>query len=596
MPQSHLVRQIRERVSRSGDRTVLRTQQDGQWRATSWRALGQVMDGCAKALIRAGHQPGEMVGICARNMPEWTQADLGILAARGVSVPIYPTSAKDQVSYILRDAGIRLLFVGEQPQFDRAIELLNAGEIGRVVALDGSVDLRGCQQASHFRDFIAQGHDASSEQELRHRETQYRMDDLLTLIYTSGTTGEPKGVMLDFANIAACFEMHDRRIHVDERDVSLCMLPLSHVFERAWTYYVLYRGAENVYIRDPQQVMDVIVEVKPTAMCSIPRLYEKAYAMVQARMAKSSPLRRNLFAWATRVGTRVVECRQVGASPPFLLKIQSAVADRLVGRTLRARFGGRVRLLPVAGARLADDVCLFFQAMGFPINCGYGLTETTATVSCFEDARFKIGSIGTPLDGIEVKLGEGNELLVRAPTIMRGYYNKPDATRAAMTEDGFLRTGDAGGIDAEGNLYFVERIKELMKTSYGQYVAPQLVEGTLGKDPFIEQIAIVADARHFVSALIVPSFESLEEYARSINLQYRNKAELLRHSAVVAFFETRIQAMQQELARFQQVKKFTLLPRAFSIEMGELTPTMKLRRRIIEANYRDEIEGMYVAG
>jgi long-chain acyl-CoA synthetase len=596
MPQSHLVQRIRERVSQFDDRAALRAQLDGQWRATSWRALGQAMDGCARALIRAGHQAGEMVGLCARNMPEWTQADLGILAARGVSVPIYPTSAPDQVSYILRDAGIRLLFAGEQPQYDRALELLRAGEISRIVALDERVDLRGCPQASHFRDFIAQGDDASSEQELRRRESAYRMDDLLTLIYTSGTTGEPKGVMLDFANIAACFDMHDRRIHLGERDVSLCMLPLSHVFERVWTYYVLCRGAENVYIRDPQQVMDVIAEVKPTAMCAIPRLYEKAYAVIQARVARSSSLRRAIFAWATHVGTQVVACRQTGGSPSPLLRILRALADRLVYRTLRARFGGRVRLLPVAGARLADDVSLFFQAMGFPIKYGYGLTETTATVCCYDDARFKVGSIGTPLDGIEVKLGERNELLVRAPTVMRGYYNKPDDTRAVMTEDGFLRTGDAGGVDAEGNIYFVERIKELMKTSYGQYVAPQLVEGMLGKDPFIEQVAIVADSRHFVSALIVPSFESLEEYARSINLQYRNKAELLRHSAVVAFFETRIQAMQQELARFQQVKKFTLLPRAFSIEMGELTPTMKLRRRIIESNYRNEIEDMYVAG
>jgi long-chain acyl-CoA synthetase len=250
----------------------------------------------------------------------------------------------------------------------------------------------------------------------------------------------------------------------------------------------------------------------------------------------------------------------------------------------------------VAGARLGDEVNLFFQAMGFNIKYGYGLTETTATVCCYEDARFKLGSIGTPLDGIEVTLGDRNELLVRAPTVMRGYYNKPDATRAVMTDDGFLRTGDAGDVDEQGNIYFVERIKELMKTSYGQYVAPQLVEGTLGKDPFIDQIAVVADARHFVSALIVPSFESLEEYARSINLQYHSKTELLRHSAVVEFFEARIQALQQGLARFQQVKKFTLLPRAFSVEMGELTPTMKLRRSIIEANYRDEIDGMYAAG
>jgi len=575
----------------------MRVQVNGEWQAVSWRALGLAMDGCARALIRAGHQPGDMVGICARNMPEWTQADLGILAARGVSVPIYPTSTRDQVGYILRDAGIRLLFVGEQPQFDRALELLNAGEISRIVALDPAVDLRGCREAGHFRDFIAaRPGDPQTEQEFRRRESVYRADDLLTLIYTSGTTGEPKGVMLDFANIAACFEMHDRRIRLGEDDVSLCMLPLSHVFERVWTYYVLYRGAENVYIRDPQQVMDVIEEVRPTVMCAVPRLYEKAYAAIQARVAKAPPLRRALFAWARRVGNEAVERRQAGGALPPFLAIQRALADRLVFRALRARFGGRTRLLPVAGARLADEVNLFFQAMGFDIKYGYGLTETTATVCCYEDARFKLGSIGTALDGIEVKLGERNELLVRAPTVMRGYYNKPEATGAVMTDDGFLRTGDAGSVDADGHIYFVERIKELMKTSYGQYVAPQLVEGTLGKDPFIEQIAVVADARHFVSALIVPSFESLEEYARSINLQYHSKADLLRHSAVVEFFEARIQALQQELARFQQVKKFTLLPRAFSVEMGELTPTMKLRRSIIEANYRDEIEGMYATG
>lgn len=594
MPQSHLVQQIRERVASYGEKPAQRVQSGGEWRRISWQELGLAMEGCARALIRGGHQPGEMVGICARNMPEWTQADLGILAARGVSVPIYPSSTPDQMTYILRDAGIRILFVGEQAQFDRALDLLGAGEVSRIVALDEGVDLKGCAQAVHFQDFLREGEEPAAGEELRRREAEYRMDDLLTLIYTSGTTGEPKGVMLDFANVAACFEAHNRRIRFGPSDVSMCMLPLSHVFERIWTYYVLYRGGENAYIRDPQQVMDVIGEVRPMAMCAIPRLYEKAYAVLQSKMAAASPLRRRLFEWARTVGVQGMAYRQTGARPPLWLGIRLAVADRLVGRTLRARFGGRITLLPVAGARIADDICLFFMAMGLPIRVGYGLTETTATVCCFEDAPFKVGSLGTPLDGVEVKLGEGNELLVRAPTVMRGYYNKPEATRAAMTEDGFLRTGDAGNIDAAGNLYFVERIKELMKTSYGQYVAPQLVEGTLGKDPYIEQVAIVADSRHFVSALIVPSFESLEEYARSINLQYRNTAELLRHSAVVAFFESRIQTLQQELAKFQQVKKFTLLPRAFSIELGELTPTMKLRRRIIETHYQNEIEGMYV--
>ncbi|MFM5034386.1 MULTISPECIES: AMP-dependent synthetase/ligase [Aeromonas] len=593
MSQLHLVRVMRERIARLGNKAALRVQQDGQWRAIGWRTLGQAMDYCAQALIRAGHQPTEMVGLYARNMPEWTQADLGILAARGVSVPIYPTSTLEQLRYIIKDAGIKLLFVGEQPQFDQALLLLKSGEINQIVTLDGTVDLRGCEQASHFQTFLVSGNHQPSEQALREREQHYRMDDLLTLIYTSGTTGEPKGVMLDFNNIAACFEMHDRRLDLGEQDVSLCMLPLSHVFERAWSYYVLYCGAENVYIRDPQKVMEVIGEVQPTVMCAVPRLYEKAYAMIQAKVAQAPRLRRALFGWATGVGKRMVATRQAGKSASPLLYLQLALAERLVFRKLRARFGGRTRFLPVAGARLADDVNLFFQAMGLNLKYGYGMTETTATVCCYEDSQFKLGSIGTVMDGIEVKLGENNELLVRSPTVMRGYYNKPDATAEVMTTDGFLRTGDAGELDDQGNIYFTERLKELMKTSNGKYVAPQLVEGTLGKDRFIEQIAIVADARHFVSALIVPCFESLEEYARSINLQYQCKTELLRHSKVVEFFEARIADLQKELAKFEQVKKFTLLPSAFSMELGEITPTMKLRRKIIESKYQSEIEAMY---
>ncbi|MEV3835854.1 AMP-dependent synthetase/ligase [Aeromonas allosaccharophila] len=593
MPKLHLVRLMRERIAQLGNKAALRVQQDGQWRAIGWRTLGQAMDYCAQALIRAGHQPTEMVGIYARNMPEWTQADLGILAARGVSVPIYPTSTLEQLRYIVRDANIGLLFVGEQPQFDQALNLLKDGEIRQIVALDGNVNLRGCPQASHFQEFLVSGNHQPSEQVLRERESQYRMDDLLTLIYTSGTTGEPKGVMLDFANVAACFEMHNSRLDLNPQDVSLCMLPLSHVFERVWSFYVLYCGGENVYIRDPQKVMDVIGEVQPTVMCAVPRLYEKAYAMIQAKVAQAPALRRALFGWATRVGKQMVATRQAGKSASPQLYAQLWLAERLVFRKLRAHFGGRTRFLPVAGARLADDVNLFFQAMGLNLKYGYGMTETTATVCCYEDSQFKLGSIGTALNGIEVKLGENNELLVRSPTVMRGYYNKPDATAEVMTEDGFLRTGDAGELDSQGNIYFTERLKELMKTSNGKYVAPQLVEGTIGKDRFIEQIAIVADARHFVSALIVPCFESLEEYARSINLQYQCKSELLRNSRVKEFFEARIADLQKELAKFEQVKKFTLLPSAFSMELGELTPTMKLRRKIIEAKYQSEIEAMY---
>lgn len=593
MSQFHLVRVMRERIARLGNKAALRVQQDGQWRAIGWRTLGQAMDYCAQGLIRAGHQSGEMVGIYARNMPEWTQADLGILAARGVSVPIYPTSTLDQLRYIVKDAGIRMLFVGEQPQFDQALHLIDSGEISHIVALDGTVDLRGCASASHFQTFLVSGNHQPSEQVLRERERHYRMDDLLTLIYTSGTTGEPKGVMLDFANMAACFEMHDARLDLSEQDVSLCMLPLSHVFERAWSYYVLYCGAENVYIRDPQKVMDVIGEVKPTVMCAVPRLYEKAYAMIQAKVAQAPRLRRALFGWATRVGKQMVATRQAGKSASPLLYGQLWLAERLVFRKLRARFGGRTRFLPVAGARLADEVNLFFQAMGLNLKYGYGMTETTATVCCYEDTQFRLGSIGTALNGIEVKLGENNELLVRAPTVMRGYYNKPEATAEVMTEDGFLRTGDAGELDDEGNIYFTERLKELMKTSNGKYVAPQRVEGVLSQDPLFEQVAVIADGRHYVSALIVPCQRQLEKYAHSVGIEFQHSVELLRHNRIVSYVESRLQALQQELARYEQVKKFTLLARPFSLEQGELTPTLKLRRRVIEERFGAEIDAMY---
>jgi long-chain acyl-CoA synthetase len=596
MQELHLIRVFREHARTWQDRPAQRAQAGGPgspWLEVTWGELGRIMDLAAQGLIALGHQEGDMVGLCARNMPEWTQADLAILAARGVTVPLYPTSTLEQAKFIIRDAGIHILVVGEQAQVDLALALLAQGEISHVVALDGRVDLRGCPQALTLQALMALGGEPAPAQELVRRSAAFSLDDLLTLVYTSGTTGEPKGVMLDHANLTAAMRLHDGRLKVGEGDVSLCMLPLSHIFERAWTFYVLYRGAVNVYLRDPQTVIQVIGEVKPTHMCAVPRVYEKAYAGIQGRMDKAPRLLKGLFHWAMGVGSEAVQLRVQGRTPGPWLALKHRVADRLVFRKLRGLFGGRCRFFPVAGASLADDVNLFFQAIGLNLKYGYGLSETCATVSCYEDTGLPIGTLGRPLEGLEVKLGDEHEILVKGPTIMRGYYNRPEETAKVMTADGFLRTGDAGNLDAEGNLIFTERIKELMKTSNGQYVAPQKVEGTLGKDAFIDQIAIIADSRNFVSALIVPSFEGLEEHARAMGLKYRNMTELLAHSKVVEFFESRIHRLQAELAKHEQVKKFTLLPRAFSMEMGELTPTLKLRRKCIEAAFRAEIEAMY---
>lgn len=593
MQKNHLIEIYRQHALDRPDRPAQRVKEQEEWRDITWRELGAAMEAVAGGLIHLGHQPGDRVGLCARNMPEWTQADLGILAARGVTVPLYPTNTPDQARFILRDADIRILFVGEQAEVDLGLSLLASNELDHVIALDPRCDLKDEGRAMTFQSLLSLDADVSSAVELQARAEAFRMEDLLTLVYTSGTTGEPKGVMLDHGNVAEAMRLHDLRLKLEPGDVSLAMLPLCHIFERAWTFYVLYRGAVNVYLRDPQTVIQVIGEVKPTHMCAVPRVYEKAFAGIHGRIAKAAWPVRRLFRWAMGVGTEVVSHRLAGTQPGAWLRVKHRLAERLIFQKLRGLFGGRCHFFPVAGASLADDVNVFFQAIGLNLKYGYGLSETCATVSCYADGTLPIGTLGRPLDGLEVKLGEDREILVKGPTVMRGYWKRPEETAKAMTEDGFLRTGDAGALDAQGNLIFIERIKELMKTSNGKYIAPQRVEGTLGKDAFIDQIAIIADSRNFVSALIVPHFEGLEEHARSIGLKYRNLADLLEHTKVVEFFETRIHHLQQELAQYEQVKKFTLLKRPFSMELGELTPTLKLRRKSIEAAFKAEIEAMY---
>ncbi|MBW8192859.1 long-chain fatty acid--CoA ligase [Neiella marina] len=592
MTSYHLVELLRERISQSGDSEAMRFEQNGSWQSINWNQVGEQVQLFAKALIHAGHFEGDKVGIFSRNMPEWTFADYGILAARGVVVPVYPTNTLEQARYIVRDAGIHILCVGEQEQYELAKTLLAQGEISRIVVFDAGVDISDCRSSVYYHDFTATGDEASAT-ELQARRERCQMTDLVTLIYTSGTTGDPKGVMLDFNNFAAAMKLHDERIELNENDVSLCMLPLSHVYERGWTFFALFRGATNVYLRDPSRVMDVIEQVKPSVMCAVPRLYEKAYAMIHSRVSQAPKIRQLIFKWASKVGLERLQQQQDGQQESWLLAQKYKLADKLVFAKLRGRFGGNCRFFPVGGAGLDQDVHRFFLAAGMHLKLGYGMTETTATVSCFKDQGYRLGTVGTPMPGVEVKLGPDNEIWVKGDTVMRGYYNKPEATAETITTDGWLRTGDAGYVNEQGDLVFTERLKELMKTSNGKYVAPQLVENTIGKDRFIEQIAVVADARNFVSALIVPCFETLEEYAKALNLAYQERMELVRHPQIMAMFQERLESLQQSLARYEQVKRFTLLTTPFSMELGEITPTLKLRRKVIESKYQQEIDAMY---
>ncbi|PJG85923.1 AMP-dependent synthetase/ligase [Conservatibacter flavescens] len=586
----HFINRIRQQTKKLANRTALRYHENGSWQDITWSDFQSQLDQLSAALLAHPIQVQEKIGIFANNMPRWTIADIAALQIRAVSVPIYATNTAKQVAYILNDADIKILFVGDQEQYDQVITIVEqCPQLEKIVAMKSSIQLGEHPLACHWQDFLSV--DSTTQQvEFEQRLQQKQLTDLFTLIYTSGTTGEPKGVMLDYANLAHQLKAHDQTLQpIDHNDISLSFLPFSHIFERAWVAYVLHRGAINCYLESTDHVREALSEIRPTLMCAVPRFYEKIYNAIWDKVNQASPIRRQLFKWALKVGEQHFNTPR----PSWLLRKQYALANKLVLAKLRHLLGGRIRMMPCGGAKLEPSIGLFFHSIGINIKLGYGMTETTATVSCWEDKGFNLNSIGTIMPNVEVKIGENNEILVRGNLVMRGYYKKPEETAQAFTQDGFLKTGDAGELDAQGHLHITDRIKELMKTSNGKYIAPQYIEGKIGRDKFIEQIAIVADAKKYVSALIVPCFASLEEYAKQLNIKYHDRLELIKHSEIIKLFEKRINHLQQELASFEQIKKFTLLPHAFTVKMEEITPTLKLRRKVIMQRYRRQIDAMY---
>jgi len=421
------------------------------------------------------------------------------------------------------------------------------------------------------------------------------LEDLLTFIYTSGTTGEPKGVMLTHSNVMFQKGSHDGRlVDPNDKDISLSFLPLSHVFERIWLYYVLACGMTNYYLENPADIIEFIAEAKPTIMCAVPRFYEKIYATVFNRLESAPPIRKKLFKWAVKIGAKHNNRKKDNKFIGPYLKFRYKIADTLVLKKIRDIVGGQIKFFPCAGAPLSQEIEEFFYACGLFITYGYGLTETTATVTCHEPSNFIFGAVGKPLPGVEVKIDESNgEILIRGGNVMKGYYKKPDATAEVFTSDGFFRTGDAGIFEENGELRITDRIKDLMKTSGGKYIAPQMIESTLGADHFIEQIAIIGDQRKYVTALIVPSFEALEEHAKTNNIQYSSKEELVKKPEIKEFYQNRIEEASSEFARFEKIKKFTLLPGEFTVENGEITPTLKIKRKVVAEKYKDIIDSMY---
>lgn len=598
LDQYHVIRLLQQQSESLKDAVALEGfEMAAPWFQVSWQAFDQISSKIAQVLIELGVQVQDRCVILAQNCPQWTCADVGTLKTRAVVVPIYPTSTVEQASFIVNDATAKVIFVDDAKQYAMACELQAlCPSLEHVIVFDASVTLAADKANQHWHlDTLLAGDtqlNIEQEAELHQRLQAANLDDLLTLIYTSGTTGDPKGVMLDYRNMASTIRQHDQKLAFHSGDVSLAFLPLSHVFERSWSFYVLCRGGHNVYLQNTQRVKEAISAVRPHTLCVVPRFLEKVYSAVQDKVAKSADGRKKLFAWAMRVGQRQFEVGQGRAKGGLWLSLQWRLAHKLVYSKLQAVLGGRLKFMPCGGAALDVNVGSFFHAINIPVLCGYGMTETNATVTCNTLGNRVPGSNGQPLLETEIKLGKDDEILVRGATVMRGYYNRPEDTAAAF-EDGWLKTGDAGRFDANGNLFITDRIKELMKTSNGKYIAPQRVEGAVGCCPFIEQVAIIADARNYVTALIVPAFESLEAWAKDKGLKYESPLELLRHSHVVEHFEQRLKQLQHELAGFEQIKKFTLLPEAFSMEAGLITPTLKLRRKMIYHKYAHEINAMY---
>ncbi|MBR9728602.1 AMP-dependent synthetase/ligase [Shewanella intestini] len=589
----HVVRLLQKQSQNLGEQIALEGfDMAAPWAQVSWRRFNEISHNIALALIESGFETQDKAVILSPNCPQWTCADIGILKARGVVVPVYPTSTLEQAAFIVNDAQAKVIFVADEKQYQMACEVqAQCPTVKQIVVFNADVALISADH-THLDDMLSRTFAAPVSLSLTTRLGETTLDDLLTLIYTSGTTGDPKGVMIDYRNIASMIEQHDAEIAIDTGDVSLAFLPLSHVFERGWSFYVLCRGGRNVYLNDTNKIKEAIAQVRPHTLCVVPRFLEKVYSAVHDKVNNAPTVRQKLFNWAIGVGARQFKVNQGRKRASKLLSMQWALADKLVFSKLQNILGGRLKFMPVGGAALDVNVGGFFHSIGVPVLCGYGMTETCATITCNTLDNRVPGSNGKPLHAMEIKVGKDNEILVRGETVMRGYYNRPQDTVEAF-EDGWLKTGDAGMIDAEGNLYITDRIKELMKTSNGKYIAPQRVEGKVSCCPFIEQVAVVADARNYVSALIVPAFESLEAWAHEKGIKVENSIDLLRHSQVVEHFEQRLKVIQHELAGFEKIKKFTLLPEAFSTESGLITPTMKLRRKNIYARYVEEINAMY---
>lgn len=596
---SHLSVLIHDLAKKYGGRAALTFQNfgDNKWKTISWNQFSLRVKQVSNALLNLGVKPQENIAVFSQNCVQYLYTDFGAYGVRAVSIPFYATNSEQQILYVLNDAQVRFLFVGEQEQYDKALRVFHlCPTLERIIVFDSSVNIyTHDNNALYFHDFIQLGEGLPRQSELEQLWRVASYDDVCNILYTSGTTGESKGVVLTYGQYHAALEANDSCVCVGENDRVIDFLPFTHIFERGWAYLSLSEGAELIVNTYPQRIQQAMRETHPTCMSSVPRFWEKVYIAVKDRMDRAGAVQRRLFERALAVGRRYnVEYLARGKRPPVGLALEYRLYDRLVLSLVRRQIGlEHPNIFPTAGAAVSPEVEEFVHSIGICMIVGYGLTESLATVSCDRKGQpYTIGSVGRPIDSIQIKIGDNDEVLLKGPTITRGYYKRDNANAEAFDADGFFHTGDAGYLK-DGELFLKERIKDLFKTSNGKYIAPQMVESTLLVDKFVDQVAIIADQRKFVSALIVPDFRLLEEYARDNHIPFASREELCANDRIHQMMEERIQTLQQALAHYEKVKRFTLLSKPFTMDSGELTNTLKLKRPVVYKNYKETIDKMY---
>ena len=596
---SHLSVLIHDLANKYGDKTALTFKKFGsdKWQSVSWNQFSLRVKQVSNALLNIGAKPHDKIAVFSQNCVHYLYTDFGAYGIKVCSIPFYATSSEQQIQYMITDGQVRFLFVGEQDQYDKAHRVFAlCPSLERIIIFDSSVRISTHDPAAlYFKDFIKLGENLPRQTEVEALYQSASMDDMANILYTSGTTGDSKGVMLTYGQYDAALRANDEVVPVSEKDRVINFLPFTHIFERGWAYLCLSEGAQLIINTYPHEIQESMRQVHPTCMCSVPRFWEKVYIAVKAKMDEAGSVQKKLFYHALAVGRkRNIEYIANGKRPPLTLELEYKIINKTILSMVRKQLGlERPNIFPTAGAYVSPEVEEFVLSVGIGMVVGYGLTESLATVSCVHlDKKFTIGSVGRPISSIQIKIGEDNEILLKGPTITKGYYHRDTTNARVFDEEGFFHTGDAGYMK-DGELFLTERIKDLFKTSNGKYIAPQQVESLLLVDKFIDQVAVIADQRKFVSALIVPEFRLVEDWAREHHIAFSSREDLCANEQVKKMLQERINTLQQQLAYYEQIKRITLLPHHFSMESGELTNTLKIRRPIINKNYQEEIDKMY---